>query len=120
MESKVIVKEKLIENQHVIPQKFVYNMFNTQPLTRGVVHSANASLGRSFTLTDCISASGLAYKSNTHAHKHVYKHTNIRWSHPCMQSQTHTCWDVILGDSTGVYKGIFGGRSSLAGLLEIF
>lgn len=23
-----------------------------------------------------------------------------------MQSQTHTCWDVILGDSTGVYEAL--------------
>lgn len=44
--------------------------------------------------------------SPKHTHKHVYTHTNIRWSHPCVQSQTHTCWDVILGDSTGVYEAL--------------
>lgn len=44
--------------------------------------------------------------SPKHTHKHVYTHTNIRWSRPCMQSQTHTCWDVILGDSTGVYEAL--------------
>lgn len=78
--------------------------------------------GPSLSHTDWISISGLASKSKIHTQTytirpHTHTHTNTR-SHPFMQSQTHTHtgWDVILSDSTGVYKAFFGGLGSSTGL----
>lgn len=83
-----------MHKQHVILQTFVQNMFSMQPLMCPHVYLANGSLGRSFTLIDCLSASDLANKSKTHTQTrgHTHKHTVVTPMHAVTNTHMLGCY----------------------------